>query len=139
MTKVLSVGGSIVVPEKPDTVFLSQFVSMVKEWLSEESSRKLILVVGGGAPARVYQNAYAEVSAQTGGDSAGGIRYARNVSGQCSSIIKTRRRKSIRISSFYLAKLIPVRQNGGTVRQDHRRCIGRDHTSRPSAGVDRAP
>ena len=49
MTKVLSVGGSIVVPEKPDTVFLSQFVSMVKEWLSEESSRKLILVVGGGA------------------------------------------------------------------------------------------
>ena len=31
MTKVLSVGGSIVVPEKPDTVILSQFVSMVKE------------------------------------------------------------------------------------------------------------
>ncbi|MCR5765058.1 MAG: UMP kinase [Treponema sp.] len=71
MTKVLSVGGSIVVPEKPDTQFLSAFITMVKEWLSEEESRKLILVVGGGAPARVYQNAYAEVAKNTGSDAEG--------------------------------------------------------------------
>ena len=70
MTKVLSVGGSIVVPEKPDTGFLTAFIKMIKEWLAEDSSRKLILVVGGGAPARVYQNAYAEVSSQVGVDSA---------------------------------------------------------------------
>ena len=70
MTKVLSVGGSIVVPEKPDTEFLTTFIKMIKEWLAEDSSRKLILVVGGGAPARVYQNAYAEVSSQVGVDSA---------------------------------------------------------------------
>jgi uridylate kinase len=70
MTKVLSVGGSIVVPEKPDTEFLTSFIKMIKEWLAEDSSRKLILVVGGGAPARVYQNAYAEVSSQVGVDSA---------------------------------------------------------------------
>ena len=70
MTKVLSVGGSIVVPEKPDTEFLTAFIKMIKEWLAEDSSRKLILVVGGGAPARVYQNAYAEVSSQVGVDSA---------------------------------------------------------------------
>ena len=70
MTKVLSVGGSIVVPEKPDTEFLTSFIKMIKEWLAEDSSRNLILVVGGGAPARVYQNAYAEVSLQVGVDSA---------------------------------------------------------------------
>lgn len=70
MTKVLSVGGSIVVPNQPDTEFLTKFISMVKEWLEEDASRKLILVVGGGAPARVYQNAYAEIAANVGGSSA---------------------------------------------------------------------
>ncbi len=58
MVKVLSVGGSIVVPDSPDTTFLKSFSDMVRSWLAEDASRKLILVVGGGAPARVYQNAY---------------------------------------------------------------------------------
>ena len=53
MTKVLSVGGSIIVPENPDTEFLTNFVNMVTEWLNADKSRKLILVAGGGAPARV--------------------------------------------------------------------------------------
>ena len=44
MIKVLSVGGSIVVPDNPDTTFLSQFINMVKEWLLEDNERKLILV-----------------------------------------------------------------------------------------------
>ena len=70
MTKVLSVGGSIVVPNQPDTEFLTKFVSMVKEWLEEDASRKLILVVGGGAPARVYQNAYSEISKNVNSNSA---------------------------------------------------------------------
>ncbi|MCR4940096.1 MAG: UMP kinase [Treponemataceae bacterium] len=61
MVKVLSVGGSIVVPDAPDTAFLNEFSSMIREWLAEDKSRKLILVVGGGAPARVYQNAYRAV------------------------------------------------------------------------------
>lgn len=61
MVKVLSVGGSIVVPDAPDTKFLNDFSSMVREWLAEDKSRKLILVVGGGAPARVYQQAYRAV------------------------------------------------------------------------------
>ena len=63
MVKVLSVGGSIVVPGEPDTEFLTAFIGMVKDWLKEESTRKLILVVGGGAPARVYQNAYKKITA----------------------------------------------------------------------------
>ena len=66
MTKVLSVGGSIIVPDKPDVGFLTAFVAMCREWLDQDKSRRLILVAGGGAPARVYQNAYKEVSESTG-------------------------------------------------------------------------
>ncbi|MCR5289789.1 MAG: UMP kinase [Treponema sp.] len=61
MTKVLSVGGSIVVPDSPDTSFLKEFAAMVCSWLDEDKERKLILVVGGGAPARVYQQAYRNI------------------------------------------------------------------------------
>ena len=66
MTKILSVGGSIIVPEKPDTIFLSEFVSMCISWLKSDKNNRLILVAGGGAPARVYQNAYNEVAEKTG-------------------------------------------------------------------------
>ena len=66
MTKILSVGGSIIVPDKPDTAFLSEFVKMCTAWLDEDKTRRLILVAGGGAPARVYQNAYGEVADNTG-------------------------------------------------------------------------
>ena len=66
MTKILSVGGSIIVPEKPDTIFLSEFVSMCISWLKSDKNNRLILVAGGGAPARVYQNAYNEVADKTG-------------------------------------------------------------------------
>ena len=66
MTKVLSVGGSIIVPEKPDVDFLSKFVAMCREWLDQDKSRRLILVAGGGAPARVYQNAYKDVAQAAG-------------------------------------------------------------------------
>ena len=66
MTKILSVGGSIIVPEKPDTTFLSEFVSMCISWLKSDKNNRLILVAGGGTPARVYQNAYNEVADKTG-------------------------------------------------------------------------
>ncbi|MBP5402162.1 MAG: UMP kinase [Treponema sp.] len=66
ITKVLSVGGSIVVPEKPDTEFLNKFISMTTSWLNEDKNRRLILVVGGGGPARVYQNAYRDVLSSVG-------------------------------------------------------------------------
>jgi len=66
MTKVLSVGGSIISPDKPDSEFLSKFVKMCSEWLKADKSNRLILVAGGGAPARVYQNGYKEVCEKTG-------------------------------------------------------------------------
>ncbi len=62
MVKVLSVGGSIVAPDNPDTAFLVAFSAMARMWLSENEERRLILVVGGGAPAREYQKVYAECS-----------------------------------------------------------------------------
>lgn len=61
MVTVLSVGGSIVAPENPDPEFLSSFVALVRSWLAEDNSRKLILVIGGGGPARAYQKAYRAV------------------------------------------------------------------------------
>ncbi len=64
MVKVLSVGGSIVVPDAPDTAFLKAFSQMVREWLAVDETRKLILVVGGGSPARVYQNAYKTITGE---------------------------------------------------------------------------
>lgn len=56
MIKVLSLGGSIVAPNGIDAVYLASFVKMAKEYLDIDASNKLIIVVGGGATARSYQN-----------------------------------------------------------------------------------
>nr|QQK86989.1 uridylate kinase [Treponema denticola] len=61
MVTVLSVGGSIVAPDKPDFDFLGKFSKTIRNWLLQDSSRKIIMVIGGGAPARDYQNAYRKV------------------------------------------------------------------------------
>ena len=58
ITKVLSVGGSIIAPDKVDTKFLSDFTSMIVSWLKDNLETRVILVSGGGTPARLYQNAY---------------------------------------------------------------------------------
>lgn len=57
-TKVLSVGGSIIAPGEVDADFLAEFGKMAVEWLLSDEGNRLILVAGGGAPARVYQTAY---------------------------------------------------------------------------------
>jgi uridylate kinase len=62
MTTVLSLGGSIVAPEGPDPAFLSSFMALVREHLAVDGERRLILVVGGGGPARLWQRAYREAS-----------------------------------------------------------------------------
>lgn len=61
MVTVLSLGGSIVAPDKPDSAFLQEFSMMLREWLKADAGRKVIMVVGGGAPARYYQNAYRDL------------------------------------------------------------------------------
>ena len=58
---VLSVGGSIIAPDKVNSTFLSGFLVKIREYLSANPEDRLIFVCGGGAPARVYQQAYREV------------------------------------------------------------------------------
>lgn len=58
---VLSVGGSIIAPQGVDTQFLSEFNRQLREYLGEDNGRKVILVCGGGAPARIWQNAAKEI------------------------------------------------------------------------------
>ncbi len=59
---VISLGGSIVSPNQVDTDFLKKFIPTIREWLQEKDSRKVIMVTGGGNPARVYQGAYKELT-----------------------------------------------------------------------------
>jgi uridylate kinase len=65
--KVLSVGGSILAPSDPDVQFIRNFVAAIREYLNEDADRTLILVSGGGAPARIYQQAYREIIAPESG------------------------------------------------------------------------
>lgn len=54
--KVISLGGSLVAPQGIDEQFLQGFHRIIVQWLQEDHERKLIFVVGGGAPARIYQH-----------------------------------------------------------------------------------
>lgn len=58
MTKVVSLGGSIVAPETPDAEFIKGFAAVVRQWLTSDLANRIILVVGGGGPARSWQQAY---------------------------------------------------------------------------------
>lgn len=58
---VLSLGGSIIAPDKVDIEFLKEFKEAITKYLDEDKERKIILVCGGGAPARIYQNALKSV------------------------------------------------------------------------------
>jgi uridylate kinase len=69
MTKVLSLGGSIVAPEGPDPAFLAAFKALIVEYLEADPERRLIFVVGGGGPARLWQKAYREVAGNAATDS----------------------------------------------------------------------
>jgi uridylate kinase len=56
--KVISLGGSIIIPDKVDIDFLQEFHRKIVAYLAEHNKQKLILVCGGGALAREYQKAY---------------------------------------------------------------------------------
>ncbi|MBT3272044.1 MAG: UMP kinase [Spirochaetales bacterium] len=69
-TKVLDLGGSLVAPDEIALDFLKSFRDLVTEYLKEDDSRRLILVIGGGGLARKYQSAYREISSQSTNDEA---------------------------------------------------------------------
>jgi uridylate kinase len=63
MITVISLGGSLVAPDRVDENFLKDFVALIGELLREDEKRRFILVVGGGGPARAWQQAYRRISA----------------------------------------------------------------------------
>ncbi|MFP4564078.1 MAG: UMP kinase [Spirochaetia bacterium] len=60
--QVISLGGSIVAPDAVNTDFIRRFRDTARRFLDGGEDRKLILVVGGGAPARRYQQAYRDLT-----------------------------------------------------------------------------
>ena len=67
-TKVISLGGSIIVPDKVDSNFLLAFRAAILEYLERKPDSRLILVCGGGGPAREYQRAYRAVIPEADAD-----------------------------------------------------------------------
>jgi len=63
--KVLDFGGSIVAPDEVDTAFINRFREFLTKWLKEDKNNKAIIVIGGGAPARKYQQAYREIVSES--------------------------------------------------------------------------
>jgi uridylate kinase len=60
-TIILSLGGSMIAPEGVDVRFLAEFRNRITLWLDEDPTRRVVLITGGGSPARVWQKAYREV------------------------------------------------------------------------------
>ena len=54
---IISLGGSIIAPDKVDYAFLRSFREAIIAYLERNEDAKLVFVAGGGAPARVYQEA----------------------------------------------------------------------------------
>lgn len=60
-TIVMSVGGSLIVPDTIDTAFLSSFKNLVEDQITL-FGRRFIVIAGGGRTARRYQDAAAQVT-----------------------------------------------------------------------------
>ncbi len=58
---VITLGGSIVVPDRIDTVFLKKMKKLLTDYINGDPGRRVILVIGGGGTARTYQKAYREM------------------------------------------------------------------------------
>jgi uridylate kinase len=68
MVTVISLGGSIVAPDKVDISFLKDFVSLIRSFIEADSGRRFIFVIGGGGPARQWQSAYREINGSAAKD-----------------------------------------------------------------------
>lgn len=60
-TVVISVGGSLIVPDTIDTLFLSDFRNLIEQQVAT-TGRRFIIIAGGGKTARRYQDAAAAVT-----------------------------------------------------------------------------
>lgn len=66
-TIVMSVGGSLIVPDQIDTAFLAQLKAFI-DTQTTVYGRRFIIIAGGGKTARRYQEAASEVSNLTSDD-----------------------------------------------------------------------
>jgi uridylate kinase len=64
--QVISLGGSVIAPDRVDVAFLRSFRKALLEFLEADGERRVILVCGGGGPAREYQGAYRAVLSEGG-------------------------------------------------------------------------
>ncbi|MDR0602187.1 MAG: UMP kinase [Treponema sp.] len=62
MVTVISLGGSIVAPDGVDENFVRDFTALIGEFLERDEKRRFIFVVGGGGPARKWQQAYRNIA-----------------------------------------------------------------------------
>ena len=62
MVTVISLGGSIVAPDKVDVGFLKELTTLIRSFIENDPNRRFIFVVGGGAPARHWINSYREIT-----------------------------------------------------------------------------
>jgi uridylate kinase len=62
---VISLGGSLIAPDKVDRDFIKRFYSLISRYINEDLKRKIILVCGGGRLAREYQEAYREITGKS--------------------------------------------------------------------------
>ncbi len=67
-TTIISLGGSMIAPDAVDIPFLKEFHRRLTLWLQEDAKRRVVLITGGGAPARVYQQAYRAVVSEPNAD-----------------------------------------------------------------------
>lgn len=63
---VISLGGSIMVPDEIDVGFLTAFTSLIKEYVA--TGHKFVLITGGGKVCRKYQHALSELAHATNQD-----------------------------------------------------------------------
>lgn len=70
MITVISLGGSIIVPDAVDEGFLAGFAALIESALAEDAGRTFIIVTGGGGTARRYQNSFYAIT-RAGTDAAG--------------------------------------------------------------------
>ena len=61
-TIVISVGGSLIVPDQIDTTFLTTLRALIERHVAEHQ-RRFVIITGGGKTARRYQDAASAVSA----------------------------------------------------------------------------
>ena len=67
-TIVMSVGGSLIVPDAIDITFLTNLKNLIHEQAATHSGRRFIIIAGGGKTARRYQEAAAAVTELTPDD-----------------------------------------------------------------------